>query len=219
MVCKKCGQGFDDRFNNCPNCGESTVGKNKKPIYKKWWFWLIIVLVFIIIVGSASGGGSEEKTTERETVAGTASETASGTVSETEASAQEADTKDNVYKKGEIFNDNGLKIAFVDAEIWNGYNQYMAPAQGNVIIRYYFEIENTADSDRSVSYFDFSAYCDGKAVEQKYFDDDLSASLSTGRKDSGYVYFEIPAEAKVVEAEYEYDYWNDSRVIFRAEIE
>lgn len=63
MICKKCGQTFEDGFNNCPNCGESVNGKKKakKPIFKKWWFWLIIVLVLFIIIGSA-GGGSEEET-------------------------------------------------------------------------------------------------------------------------------------------------------------
>lgn len=63
MICKKCGQTFEDGFNNCPNCGESVNGKKKakKPIFKKWWFWLIIVLVLFIIIGS-SGGGSEEET-------------------------------------------------------------------------------------------------------------------------------------------------------------
>lgn len=206
MICKKCGQQFEDSFNNCPNCGENVNGKkkDKKPVFKKWWFWLIIAIVLIGIISGASGGADSETTTEKETV---------GQSAETTAAAE----AENIYKVGEIFNDNGLKISFISAEIWNGYNQYMAPAQGNVIVRYYFEVENTADSDRSVTYFDFSAYCDGKAVEQKYYDGGLSATLSSGRKDSGYVYFEVPADAKRIEAEYEYNYWTDGKIIFVAE--
>ena len=41
--------------------------------------------------------------------------------------------------------------------------------------------------------------------------------LSAGRKGNGYVYFEVPADAALVEAEYEYDWWNDGKIIFAAE--
>ena len=209
MICKKCGQAFDDNFNNCPNCGESvsdTKKKTKKPIFKKWWFWLVIIIVIIIIGATSGNGDNSETTTEHETVS--QSET---TTANTE--------NENVYKVGEVFNDDGLKISFISADIWNGYNQYLAPEAGNMIVRYYFEVENTADADRTVSYFDFSAYCDGKAVEQQYYDDGLSATLSSGRKTSGYVYFEVPSDATCIEAEYEYNYWSDGKVIFVAEFE
>ena len=65
MVCKKCGQSFEDGFNNCPNCGESVNGKTKKPIFKKWWFWLIIVFVVFVVIGSI--GGSDEPSTQPDT--------------------------------------------------------------------------------------------------------------------------------------------------------
>lgn len=82
MVCKKCGHVVEDGFNNCPNCGESLVGKKvKKPIFKKWWFWLIIVFVAVIII--ASSGSSDEATQPSGNSTDTVSD--STTVSTTEA--------------------------------------------------------------------------------------------------------------------------------------
>ncbi len=215
MNCKKCGNQIEDGFNNCPNCGESVVAspKQKKPIFKKWWFWLIIAVILICIIGSAGGSDGEEPTTiEHETIAGP--EDATNTpVADTTV----PQTPSNVYKPGEIFNDGGLKIAFVSAENWTGYSEYMGPESGNMIVRYYFEVENTSDADRSVSAFDFTAYADGQATTQRYFDDDISLTLSAGRKGNGYVYFEVPETAELVEAEYEYDWWNDGKIIFAAE--
>lgn len=61
MICKKCGQQFEDSFNNCPNCGENVNGKkkDKKPIFKKWWFWIIVAVVLIGFISIISGGGEE----------------------------------------------------------------------------------------------------------------------------------------------------------------
>ena len=212
MNCKKCGNQIEDGFNNCPNCGECVNAKikQKKPIFKKWWFWLIVAVVLIGIVGSAGGSADEEPTTiEHETIAGATDAPVSDTTADS--------TPSNVYKVGEIFNDGGLKISFVSAEKWTGYSQYSGPESGNMIVRYYFEVENTSDSDRSVSVYDFTAYADGQATEKRYFDDDISLTLSAGRKGNGYVYFEVPADAALIEAEYEYDWWNDGKIIFAVE--
>lgn len=206
MICKNCGKTVEEGFNNCPFCGDNVYGqkKQKKPIFKKWWFWLIIIIV-IISIGSAVGTSDTEPESERETV----------DIVDTTASVTE---KDNVYKVGEVFNSNGLKIKFIDSGVWTGYNEYLAPEQGNVIVRYYFEVENTSDGDRSVSTYEFEAYADGKAVEKRYFDDDISLTLSSGRSGSGYVYFEVPADTEIVEAEYEFDWWDDGKVIFLTEL-
>lgn len=222
MNCKKCGNPVTDGMLSCPVCGESVNAQQpnatayngqpviqviapepkKKPFYKKWWFILGIVIVVIIIIASAGSGDSDIKKDD-ETVAST-------------AAGEEAD---NVFSVGEVCNYSGLKIKFVSAEVWTGYSQYSAPEEGNIVVRYYFEIENTDDSDRSVSYYDFEAYADGKATVQRYFEDDLSLSLSAGRSGSGYVYFEVPEDVKRVECEYEYDWLSDSKVIFLFEPE
>lgn len=218
MNCKKCGNQIDDGVFACPSCGEPVNGqqvnnpgysqpqiiqvvaseKKKKPIFKRWWFWLIIIIVIIVIIASSSGGKDDSVKKENG-------------VTEATTGIQE---RENVFKIGEVCNHNGLKIKYTAAEVWTGYNEYSAPDEGNVIIRFSFEIENAGDSDRTISSYSFEAYADGKATEQRFYNDILSLSLSSGRSGSGYVYFEVPADAKVIEAEYEYDWLDDSKVIF-----
>lgn len=219
MVCKKCGQQFEDSFNKCPNCGECVVNKKngKKPIFKKWWFWLIIALVLVVLIGSAGGGDESELTTGVNAV-----QTTAQTVDSTDENAVQEETteaEDGFIHVGDVLDDSGLEITYVSAEKWNGYNQYSAPDSGNMIIKLWFEAKNTTSTDRYVSSFDFNCYADGVAAEEYYYgDDDISLTLSQGRSGSGAVYFEVPADAEKIEVEYEVNVWSDKKAIFLVEL-
>lgn len=116
---------------------------------------------------------------------------------------------------GETLTTNKLKINYVKCENWTGYNQYLGPKDGNEIYRLEFAAENVGDSDAYISSFDFECYADGVACDSYYGgDDDLSATLSAGRKATGAVYFEVPKNAQEIEVEYETDWWTDSKAIF-----
>jgi hypothetical protein len=66
-----------------------------------------------------------------------------------------------------------------------------------------------------VSSFSFDCFADGSACDTVYYrDDDLSATISPGRKAKGTVTFEVPDDAKVIEVEYEDNYWTSSRITF-----
>ncbi len=219
MVCKKCGQQFEDGFNNCPNCGESVSGKKKakKPVFKKWWFWLIIVLVLVVLIGSS--GGSEE--TESTTADNSAQTTLQAVEATEENSIQEETTEaaDGFIRVGEILEDSGLEITYVSAEKWTGYNQYSAPKSGNMIIKLWFDVTNNASGDRYITLYDFNCYADGAAAEEYFYgDDDISLTLSQGRSGSGAVYFEVPVDAEKIEVEYEVNVWSDEKAIFLVEL-
>lgn len=212
MVCKKCGQTFEDSFNNCPNCGEGAdvKKKEKKLIFKKWWFWLIIAMILIVIIGSAGG------TTEEETTADNNEQTTAASVN-TEKTTDEP--QDNVYRVGDVLDDNGFEISFVSAEKWTGYNQYSAPKSGNMIIKLNFDIKNNSSSDKYLSTYDFNCYADGAAAEEYYYvDDGISLTLSAGRSGSGAVYFEVPEDAQNIEVEYEVNVWSDKKAVFVVEL-
>ena len=60
-----------------------------------------------------------------------------------------------------------------------------------------------------------ACYADDVAAEQYYYaDDQLSATISSGRKTNGYVYFEVPKDAQNIEVEYETDFWSGNKAIF-----
>ncbi len=215
MICKKCGNSFDDSFNNCPNCGENINAekKAKKPIFKKWWFWLIIAAVLIIIIGS-SAGGSEDELTSAGGNDTSVSVNASGTAEE-----NTAEKEDNVYRVGSVLNDDGLEISYVSGEKWTGYNQYSAPQKGNIVVKLSFDVSNTASTDRYISSYDFTCYADGNAAEAYIWTEDtLSLTLSSGRKGSGSVFFEVPSDAEKIEVEYEVNAWSDKKAIFIVEL-
>ncbi len=108
MVCKKCGQAFDDSFNNCPNCGEGVKGKKKtkKPIFKKWWFWLIIIFVVLIIIGSAGGdesydvSSSAENTEIEMTQEQTTDEISTEEITSLESTTEEVDYRESCVSIG-----------------------------------------------------------------------------------------------------------------------
>lgn len=96
-----------------------------------------------------------------------------------------------------------------------GYNQYSAPKSGNKIIKLWFDVENNASADRYINFYDFNCYADGSAAEAYYsVVDDISLTLSQGRKGSGAVYFEVPVDAQNIEVEYEINIWNNTKAVF-----
>ena len=91
----------------------------------------------------------------------------------------------------------------------------MQPADGNQYVYIELEVENTSNSDQSISYFSFDCFADGSACPGYYgLENELSAELSAGRKAQGCVAFEVPIDAQTIEVEYETNVWTDKRVVF-----
>lgn len=185
----------------------------KKTFYKKWWFWVIIVVVALAILGSNSSSDDNSDGTSNGTSNG--NETTTPTVESTNNTEPS-----NVYKVGDTITANGVKLTFKSVEDdWTGYNEYLGPKDGYKIIRAYFVFENTSSTDKYVGSFDFDCYADGVSVDKYYYGDDTMSSqnLSSGRKLEGYVYFEVPVDAKDIEIEYETSFWTDKKAIFVVE--
>lgn len=134
----------------------------------------------------------------------------SGYVAEGDTSGSE-----NAFKVGDVVESKDLNISYLSCENDTSYSEFNQPAEGCHYVTLSFEFENKGSSDENVSMFDFDCYADGKACEQSYFrDDNLSATISAGRKAQGTVTFEVPDGATVVEAEFVSDIWTSSRVVF-----
>lgn len=209
MLCPNCKKEIAEGVQFCPDCGANLSqkpAKQKKPVTKKWWFWVLIVIVAIALI-SAVGGGSDDSDTPANNDSVVQSD-------ETTTAAETTTVKTN-FVPGDSAYDGKLKITYVSAEEWNGYDQYFGPKDGNKIIRLKFDFVNEGDTDTYINSFD--CYADNKATESYYSGDEslpLLEMLSAGRTTSGYIYFEVPENAENIEVEYEVNAWSDKKAIF-----
>lgn len=121
---------------------------------------------------------------------------------------------ENVYSVGETA-EGDLSITYVSCYQYNSDNEFIQPKDGYRHITFEFEVENTSSSDQSISSFSFQCYADGVKCDGLYArDDELSATLSPGKKAAGTISFEVPEGASVIEAEYEDNIWTSSKIIF-----
>ena len=207
MFCQKCGAAYEG--NSCPNgCNVSNKPqKTKKPLFKKWWFWVVVIIVGISV--ASAGGGDDNKTSDNNT-------SIVNPTTDSDTSKETTETnEDNTYVVGEVINANGLKLSYISAEKWEGYNQYLAPDDGYMYIRLKISAENTSSSDRYISSFEFDCYADGKKVDAYYAGDNVltGGTLSSGRATDGYIYFTVPTNAASIEVEYETSFWTDKKAI------
>ncbi|MBR6825511.1 MAG: DUF4352 domain-containing protein, partial [Oscillospiraceae bacterium] len=123
----------------------------------------------------------------------------------------------DAYSVGDVVESSKLKITYLSCEEYVSDNMFIVPAEGYHFISCEFEFENVGTSDEYISSLSFDCYADGLSCNGTYIrDDDLSATLSAGRKTKGTVTFEVPLNATVIEVEYLSNYWTSNRVVFNA---
>ena len=206
--CKTCGQEIARKAKICPHCG----AKNKKPIFKKWWFWAIIV-VLIIAIGT-SGNDTDSGNTSNNTTNPNQNISSNDTNSTTDNKPKEPAKTE--YYVGDTIEDGNTKIVFMSSGDYVEENEFMQPEEGKKYIFLQFAFENISKTtDTSISFYSFECYADGYAAEMYYGgNDDLSATLSAGRATTGYIYFEVPADAEVIEVEYETNVFTEKKIKF-----
>lgn len=129
--------------------------------------------------------------------------------------------KNNVVNKGGSFEANGLKVTLNDSNIdFTDYNDEYGlykPKDGFKYISTSFTFENTGNSDRYVSIYDFDCYADGALCEQtfNFGGDFINANLSSGRNVSFDTFYVVPIECDSIELEYTSDIWTDKKVIIK----
>lgn len=207
-TCKACGQEIAKSAKTCPHCG----AKNKKPIFKKWWFWAIIV-VLIIAIGT-SGNDTDSGNTSNNTTNPNQNISSNDTNSTTDNKPKEPAKTE--YYVGDTIEDGNTKIVFMSSGDYVEENEFMQPEEGKKYIFLQFAFENISKTtDTSISFYSFECYADGYAAEMYYGgNDDLSATLSAGRATTGYIYFEVPADAEVIEVEYETNVFTEKKIKF-----
>lgn len=217
MLCPNCKKEIPDGTQFCPECGAGVnadvkPAKIKKSITKKWWFWVIIVVVVIALIGAVGGSDDTDAPVDSDNNAVVDQNDDKTTETTTEAN-------DGKYHVGDKLVENGVEITYVSAEKWTGYSQYSAPAAGNMVVRIELSVVNNGSTDFGITSFDFNCYADNQAMSEYWSADDwISATVSSGRTASGYVYFEVPENAESIEIEYETNLWTDEKAVFVVEL-
>lgn len=177
---------------------------------------LVILVILIVAIASCASCMNSMGSGEKNQVVD-----ASGQNKTEEKKDAKTDQKKEL-KEGDSFEENGLKITLKKADTnFTDYDDdygYDTPKKGMKYVMASFKFENTGDSDRYVSIYDFECYADDANCEQVYSLDDSdfgSTDLSAGRKVSFKVYYMVPKNAKKIELEYETDFWTDEKAVIR----
>lgn len=238
IKCTECGKEVSDKATTCPNCGApiSTSTANQQPKVEvkvtqkkkkgsclKTILIVFGVLIVLAVIGNLAGGEDKKETpaqseastnvpSDTEEVDNSKSGIGEENVPEEVNASEEVD---NIFNVGDVADTGSVTITYLSAEEYISDNEFMQPKDGNMYYRIGFEIENTGDSDAYVSSWDWDCYADGYAAEQTYFDDEsLDATLSSGKKTKGYIFFEVPADAEEITLEYETSFWTQNKIIF-----
>lgn len=213
-VCKHCKTEIPYGAKVCPQCRKKQGGVLK---------WVIIAFVAICIIGAGAGGGDDDKPKEANNTNNASNMQSTQNESqvpkqEDEVSVeptQEEEVKDK-YCVGDTWENKYVLVSFDECGEYVSDNQFVQPSDGNKYVYATFTFENVGKSDTTVAYWDFDCYADGYACEGTYAADDASFSqtLSTGRKITGSVYFEIPEDATEIEFEYSPNFWTSEKIIF-----
>lgn len=195
--CKYCQEEIAKSAKKCPKCG----GKLGIPGWAK--ALIIVIIIFGCIIGCVNGCANS----------------VNDAVDETKNSYADINGKTS-FKANEAFQNKYEKITMTKVNTnFTDYSEYLGPKKGNKVIMLKFEVENINDENDElyVSSLSFNAYADGETVESflgandKY--KDLSATVGKGKKTVGYVFYEVPKNAKKITAEYNADFWTDGNAI------
>lgn len=203
-ICKYCKTEIDYTAKVCPQCR-----KRQSSVVKT----IAIVVLILFLLSLFFGGSDDTEQTSDENpkkVAGSASEEI-----EHEEVEDVAEDVENEFKVGDIVETSDLKISFISAEEYTSDNQFIQPQDGNVFYEMVFEFENISENDQHISSYDFTCYADDYDMEQSWMDGlDLDATISSGKKTKGSVFFEVPKDTKSIVLEYETNFWTETKVVF-----
>lgn len=190
-LCKYCKTEIPKKAKVCPNCRKKQGGKLK---------WIVILIVVILLLamlfGSSDDDTSQNQNTQEET--------------------NQTESSNNTFEVDGLeitLNDSDLKFTNYDDE----YDMY-TPAEGMKYISASFTFNNTSDSDKYVSIYDFTCYADNTTCEQVFLPDDsdfINTNLSSGRNVTFTTYYTVPKNAKSIELEYTENVWTDDKIMIK----
>ena len=177
---------------------------------KKLLKFFAVLLCLFVALAIGCGSSSEDETP---TKIGEVEQTdAPENTTQEKAQEETAVEVKTEYHVGDTILDGDLQIVYVASGEYKETNEFMQPKEGNKFIFLKLAFENKGSSDYSISSYSFQCYADGYNVEEHYTENDLSATLSPGRTTDGLLVYEVPADAQVIEIEYETNFFTEEKL-------
>lgn len=211
--CKACGEQVAKNAKTCPHCGAKV--KKGHPVL----IGILIVIILFAVIG-AFGSNSKPKKIE------TPTQSQNTDIVSTKATEQTITPKKDektVFLVGETAELKDVQVTLKDVSESNG-SAYNKPGDGNVFVLCEFDIANNSDSEITVSsMMSFDAYCDDyactfslSAMMEKGSKNQLDGTVAAGKKFSGVVGYEVPADWQELEINFTPDVWSGKDITFIA---
>ena len=177
---------------------------------KKLLKFFAVLLCLFVALAIGCGSSSEDETPAK---IGEVEQTdAPENTTQEKAQEETAVEVKTEYHVGDTILDGDLQIVYVASGEYKETNEFIQPKEGNKFIFLKLAFENKGSSDYSISSYSFQCYADGYNVEEHYTENDLSATLSPGRTTDGLLVYEVPADAQVIEIEYETNFFTEEKL-------
>lgn len=195
--CKACGAEIAKSAKTCPQCGAKN--KRKHPV-----LGVLLLLFGILLIAAALGDGDSPEKVGASTA------------------TQPAATTPELFQVGDVVSLRDIEVTFVSCEESTGA-QFMSPEEGNVFLVCEFLIDNKSSKDIAISsLMSFEAYVDnfttnmsltGTLASDKT---QLDGTVAAGKKMSGAIGYEVPADWKELEIRFTPDFWSGKDITFVA---
>lgn len=208
--CKTCGADIAKSAKACPSCG----AKQKKVSVAL----IIGIVVLALVVIGIAGGDGDEGPSQVGSVGDTPSSNSQGT-SQSSGQSSVTDVPD-VFQVGDIVALNDVNVTLLGVTESAG-QQFLAPTDGNVFVLFEFDIDNQSDSEIAISsMLSFEAYFDDYAASISISaisasgQNQLDGSVAAGKKMTGVVGYEAPADWSEAEVRFTPNFWNGQEIVF-----
>ncbi len=118
------------------------------------------------------------------------------------------------FYEGDVVEGKNFRVTYLSKGVHTNTNQFVEIKPNMKIVYVEVEVENISNSDKIVASTSFDVYADGYECEWYCnLDEDLSATLSAGRKAKGKAFYIVPNDAKEIEFEFSDDPWSSKKIV------
>lgn len=211
--CKACGAQVAKTAKTCPHCGAKV--KRGHPVL----IGILAVIILFTVIG-AVGGSNEPKKVETPEQSKSTNIISTKAPEQTTAPKKDEKTAFLVGETAEL-GDVQVTLKGVTESTGSAYNK---PGDGNVFVICEFDIANNSNGEIAVSsMMSFDAYCDDyactfslSALMEKGSKNQLDGTVAAGKKFSGVVGYEVPADWQELEINFTPDVWSGKNITFIA---